>query len=344
MTFGRCGRAPVEYLLGMHIRRGFLGWGVFLILAGAIPLAVRAGYLDSDQIGRLWTLWPMILIGVGVGLILSRTRFGFLGGLIVAATLGLMVGGLLASGISTFSSGVCGQAAGTTAFPSREGTFSAAVASVDLELDCGNVTVAVAPGDTWRYEGQDANGVGPEDESTPSTLKIRTREDGDDGPSWFLGARETWQVTLPTTPRLGIDLHLNAGQATVDLAGATLGTVKLQLNAGAATVDLGSAASIDDLVFQLNAGSLGLTLPNVSVTGSVEANAGAVRLCAPPGAGLRLRTGDSIIASYDYAGHGLVQNGTTWTTPGYEGASVQIDLRTAANAGSFTLDPEGGCD
>ena len=344
MTFGRCGHGLVEYRFGMQVRRGFLGWGVFLILAGAVPLGVRAGYLESDQIGRLWTLWPLILIGIGVGLILSHTRFGFLGGLIVAATLGLMVGGLLAGGISTFSGGVCGQATGSTTFPSRQGTFSTAAASVDLELDCGNVTVSVAPGETWRYDGEDANGVGPEDSSTSSTLKVRSRDDADGGPSWFLGARETWKVTLPATPHLEIDLQLNAGQATVDLAGATLGTIKLELNAGAATVDLGSAASIDGIQFQLNAGSLGLTMPNTSVTGSVEANAGAVRLCAPPGAGLRLRTGDSLIASYDYAGHGLVQNGTIWTTPGYASASVQIDLRTAANAGSFTLDPEDGCD
>ena len=40
----------------MHIRRGFLGWGVFLILAGAVPLAVRSGYLSEDQVGQLWTL------------------------------------------------------------------------------------------------------------------------------------------------------------------------------------------------------------------------------------------------------------------------------------------------
>ena len=58
----------------MHIRRGFLGWGVFLILAGAIPLLVRSGYLDADQVGRLWQLWPLILVGIGVGLILGRTR------------------------------------------------------------------------------------------------------------------------------------------------------------------------------------------------------------------------------------------------------------------------------
>ena len=80
------------------------------------------------------------------------------------------------------------------------------------------------------------------------------------------------------------------------------------------------------------------------MTGSIEANAGSVKLCAPPGAGLRLRTGDSLLATYDYADHGLVKAGTTWTTPGYDSASVQIDLRTTANAGTFELDPEGGCD
>src|SRR6185312_9972740 len=110
----------------MHIRRGYLGWGVFLILTGAVPLALRAGYLTDDQIDRLWTLWPLILVGVGIGLILSRTRFDFIGGIIVAATLGLMAGGLLTSGVGTLSSGACGQDAGTAAFPTREGIFSAA--------------------------------------------------------------------------------------------------------------------------------------------------------------------------------------------------------------------------
>ncbi len=80
------------------------------------------------------------------------------------------------------------------------------------------------------------------------------------------------------------------------------------------------------------------------MTGSIHANAGAVKLCAPAGAGLSLQTGASVLASYDYAGHGLDQNGTTWTTPGFDTAPVKIDLRTEANAGSFTLDPEGGCD
>src|SRR6476469_6062668 len=105
----------------MHIRRGYLGWGVFLILAGAVPLALRSGYLSEDQVGRMWTLWPLILVGIGVGLTLSRTRFDFLGGVIVAATFALMVGGLLSSGLGTFSTGACGEADGTTAFPPQTG-------------------------------------------------------------------------------------------------------------------------------------------------------------------------------------------------------------------------------
>jgi len=326
----------------MHVRRGFLGWGVFLILAGAVPLAVRAGYLTSDQIGRLWTLWPLILIGIGVGLVLGRTHFGFVGGLIVAATFGLMVGGLLSTGVSTFSTGICSQTSGSTAFPARDGVLSVAT-SVELELDCGTVTVGVAPGNAWHVEGQDANGSGPAITSSDGQVRVKSR-DTDRGPSWVFGTRETWQVTLPDAPRLDFHLRLNAGEATVDLSRATLGAVGVQLNAGSATVDLTSAAAVGGIDFQLNAGSLGVSLPNVSTTGSIEANAGSVRLCAPPGAALRLHTGQNIIASYDYAGHGLVQDGSTWSTPGFDGAAVRIELRTEANAGSFTLDPEGGCD
>ena len=74
----------------MHVRRGALGWGVFLILAGAIPLAVRAGIMSEAQVNDLWQLWPMILIGLGVGLLLGRSRFAFIGGLIVAATFAVL--------------------------------------------------------------------------------------------------------------------------------------------------------------------------------------------------------------------------------------------------------------
>jgi hypothetical protein len=227
----------------MHIRRGFLGWGVFLILAGAVPLAVRSGYLTEDEVGRLWTLWPLILVGIGVGLILSRTRFDFLGGIIVAATFGLMVGGLLSSGIGAFSTGACGQTGGTTAFPSRDGTFAASSGSVDVQTDCGTVTIATTSGDGWRVEGEDADGVGPDIEATEATLRVRPTEDRAN-PFWAFGQRDTWRITVPQAVTTDIDLQLTAGQASVDLSGALVGGFGLQLTAGSATVDLSTAEAV----------------------------------------------------------------------------------------------------
>ncbi len=326
----------------MHIRRGFLGWGVFLILAGAIPLLVRSGALDADQVGRLWQLWPLILVGIGVGLILGRTRLDFVGGLIVAATLGAMVGGLLSVGFLPLSTGICGGNDGSVAFPARDGTFATG-GTIDLQLDCGNMTVSVASDDGWHVGGTDADGIGPEITTTDASLSVRSRNDHH-GPFWAFGQRDRWDVAVPNLSTLDLGLHVNAGGTTIDLGGATLGGVDLELNAASATVDLGSIKAIDGLDASLNAGSLGLTLPNLSLHGTIEANAGAVKLCAPDGAALKLETGEGIVGSYAYDGHGVVKDGSTWTTPGFESAAVQIELQTTANAGSFTLDPEDGCD
>lgn len=327
----------------MHIRRGYLGWGVFLILTGAVPLLVRSGYLSDDQVARLWTLWPLILIGIGVGLVLSRTRFDFLGGLIVAATLGLMAGGFLSLGASTISGGTCGSNQGTASFPTKEGAFSGSEASVTITLNCGTANVTPIAGTTWRVEGRDDDGTGPTIESDATSLSVKGPE-RDGNPLLFLGARDSWTVSLPTRgPTLGVELRVNAGSGTIDLAGAPVSTVDVTLNAGSTTVDLSGVTAIQRLEGTLNAGSLAVSLPDRSMTGTIQANAGAVKLCVPDGAGLRLRTGNSVIAAYDYGGQGLTQDGSMWTTPGYETAAVQIDLETRANAGSFSLNPAGGC-
>ena len=325
----------------MHIHRGFLGWGVFLILAGSIPLAVRAGYLSGDQLWNVGNLWPLILVGIGVGLILARTRYGFLGGLIVAGTFGVIVGGLLAGTVAGIGVN-CGSGRGTTAFEPRQGPFTGAFASVDIDLSCGDLNVAVAPGNTWRIEGSDRDGTGPNQDADNDLLRLSTRN-ADRGLFGALGDGQTWRVTLPDGPTLDTQLTLNAGSSTVNLAGASLGRFETTLNAGSTTVDLGSVRQIGGLDVQVNAGSIGITLPNLSMTGSIQVNAGSIKLCTAPGAGIRITTEESIISSYDFAGAGLVKDGSTWQTPGYAGAAVKIDLDAQANAGSVSLNSAGGC-
>lgn len=327
----------------MRINRGFLGWGVFLILVGAVPLAVRGGYITEDQIPDVVSLWPLILIGIGIGILFARTRYALVGGLLIAATFGLMAGGLLAGGVEEISLGACGPGGATAAFPAHEGALTGASASVDLDLTCGSVSVGVQPGNAWRVEGQDREGMGPTVDADDDSLRVRS-QDGDGGFLDTLNDREAWRVRLPGSVLLDVHMRLNAGSSTLDLGTAAIEALDLDLKAGSVTLNLGSVRELGDLRIGLNAGSLELTLPNRSLSGSIEANAGAVALCVPPGIALRLQTSESVVASYDFEDQGLVEQGATWETPGFDAAAVQIELDTKANAGSFSLNPEDGCD
>lgn len=323
----------------MRINRGFLGWGVFLLLVGAVPLAVRAGYVSEEQLRDVGSLWPLILIGIGIAILLSRTRYAFLGGVLVAGVFGLFVGAMLSGGVGIEA---CGPRAGTAAFEARQGPLTGTRASVNLDFNCGTLDLAVAPGTDWRIEGEDRDGVGPDLEADNDSLSIRSR---DRGPGFLegLGDRQTWRLVLPDAVPLDLTTALNAGSSTMDFGGARLAGFELDLNAGSATIDLGSVSELGSLRVSMNAASLGLTLPEQSLRGSIEANAGSVNLCVPPGVALRLDTSESIVSSYDYEGQGLVKTGSTWETPGFASAAVRIELDTRANAGSFSLNPEEGC-
>ena len=322
----------------MRIDRGFLGWGIFFIVAGAIPLAADAGAITPATVERWWSVWPLFLVGIGISLILRGTPAEVLGGLIVAATFGLMVGGAAAAGGVPDFGGVCGSDESGTPFPTETGT-SDGLSEVAIELDCGQLLVGMVGAPGWSVTGTSEDGSGPRIDLGSNSVDIQPAESG----SAFFNRRVDWDVRLPTEPRLDLDLEMNAGSMTADLAGANLGVVTLDLNAGNATLDLSDVRDIDGVELGVNAGSLTVHLPQVSMTGSIEANAGSVTICTPPDVALRLHTGDSVLASQDFGDAGLVQDGDTWETPGYDTAATRIELRTEANAGSFELDPREGC-
>ncbi|HEY8870209.1 MAG TPA: hypothetical protein VIM30_12585 [Candidatus Limnocylindrales bacterium] len=134
----------------MPLNRRLFLWGLFFILVGTVPLAVRLGVIGGEVAGRWWTLWPLIIVGSGVGLILRRTPADVLGRLIVTTTLGLMAGGILATGLhmTGFS---CGGRGGS-AFPTATGTFGDR-AEVDIELDCGRRPLPRLTGPRGRSVG-----------------------------------------------------------------------------------------------------------------------------------------------------------------------------------------------
>jgi cell wall-active antibiotic response 4TMS protein YvqF len=323
----------------MHIDRRLLGWGLFFILLGGIPLAVRANLIDRSVVAQWPNLWPLLLIAWGIGLLLRNTQVEWVGGALTAITFGVMGGGLIATGASnlSFATGCSGNPP-MTAFQSRSGDL-AATAQVNVSFNCGTLKMGTADGSTWNLTGSDRDARGPKVTSTPTLLTIES----DDTIGFPGGIRSDWSITVPRTPTIGFGLTLNAGEGTIDLAGATLDSSSITLNAGKLDVDMGAVAAAGDVNGTVNAGAAAITLDGNARDVGLSLNAGSLQLCVPADAPLRVRWSGTL-GSNNFSGAGLTKvDDSTWTTPNFDQLQPHTELHVSANAGSFELRPGGTC-
>ena len=130
----------------MHINRGLLFWGLTLVTAGVVALAATQGWIDIPAMAELWNLWPVILIVIGLAIVLSRTPFAVIGVIVAALVVGFAGGAVIAAGAGGF--GTCGDVQG--AQDTANGEFTSTTASVDLDMNCGDLTVGLADGSAWQ--------------------------------------------------------------------------------------------------------------------------------------------------------------------------------------------------
>ena len=327
----------------MRFDRRLLGWGLFFILLGAVPLVVRAGLVDANLVSRWPLLWPVLIIGWGIGLLLRGSPVEWIGGALTALTFGLMGGGAIATGFAGVPAfGSCGGSGGAPTFETRQGTF-AATGAISLEFNCGTLNVTTADGSAWTIAGSAAAGRGPEITTRPDgRVEARTPNRGPFDPG---GGRQLWDVTLPRTPALQAGVTLNAGDSTIKLDGAHVDSFNLTVNAGSVRADLTSAAALPrgGLNGTVNAGSATLLMPAFDGSLNLSLNAGSLELCIPTGAAIRV-SWSGALASHDLDESGLVKvDASTWTSSGFDANAPHIELRVSANAGSFELGSGTAC-
>ena len=318
----------------MTINRRFLYWGVFLAAAGAVMLVAQGGAIDDDALAQALRLWPVVVIALGVGLLLRRTRLALAGGLVAATMPGLLLGGLVVAAPRIVPDCADIQPA---SLATRQGTFDGA-ASVDLKFACGELTVTTTPGDGWRLETGNDAGATATIHAAADRLSVTASNEGRS--FGFARGRNTWRLALPTATTLDLAVEVDAGRGRLDLVGARLGTVRLVANAADMQVDL-AGATVADLSLSANAARVSLSLPATGdLTATVAVNASALRLCAPSGLGLRIRH-EGVLDATTFSG--LVRNGGAWESPDYATAIHHADVTATVNVGSVDVNPVGGC-
>jgi len=324
----------------VRIDRRLLGWGAFLIIVGAIPLLVRAGYLAEEAISPWPTLWPLLLIGWGLGLVLRRTPGEILGSAISVVVLGVMGGGFIATGFGGVPAfGACGDGGGGTGFANGSGTL-AEPARVSVEFNCGTLAVTTIEGSSWSVAGTGPGGRGPAIDADASRLTITAPDDDFMG---FGEAGSAWDVRLPRGPLLDVGITLNAGDGTIDLSGANAGTLSVTLNAGLMTFDLVGAATLASVDGTVNAGSATFDLPATVGDINLSLNAGSINVCLPARTDLTV-SWSGALGSNNFEDIGLIKiDDEHWTT-GDALSGPRVELDVSANAGSFDLTIGGTCD
>jgi hypothetical protein len=323
----------------MRVRRRYLSLGIFLLCLGAVPLAVDLGFLSPSVAADLTRLWPLVLIGLGVGVMLRFSAVEWLGGMVVAGTFGLLIGTALAGGLPGIGC-VSDQVSGSTVM--GNGTYSGGV--IDVDVSCADLTV-----DNWATDNT---------WSVQATTEQPPTINGDGGLTLhssrtvglpFAGGRERWMVSLPSqlanVPTMSY-FHLSASHAQLTFGPGSLNHISIDVNAGDANVDLHNVdMTHGPLNMTLNAASANLDLPTsgLGATGTVHVNASSLTICADPGLALRFNY-DETLGSNDFASAGLTGSGDTWTTPGYDSAAAHVELNLSANLSSISLSrPSGGC-
>jgi hypothetical protein len=319
----------------MRVNRRFLYWGVFFAAIGGVLVAVDVRAIDTTTIADALRLWPLAFVAIGVGLILRQTRFSVASGMLAAAIPGLVLGGGFA--LAPRLSVDCGAGGAPSTVVSRQGVF-VGPARVSVATGCGSLVVSTASGSGWQLEAGNTATRTPVIAASTQALSIDAG--GREGWHIFDAGRDTWRLTLPTSPIETLSLVVNAGEGRIALPGAQIGHLDLTTNAAETTVDL-SEASVGNVSGTVNAGLLSFHLPaSADVVGSMEVNAGALRVCVPSGLGLRIHHSGVLSGT---SVNGLQQTGTDWQSPDYATAAHRADLNVNVNLGSVEINPIGGC-
>ena len=292
-------------------QRGF-GFAGALILVGVAALLWNFNVLPDRFLHAAWSLWPVALVAVGMGLVLTRVR-------VWLGSLAFLV--ILTAGFGT-AWGLA--AAGEGPVIHREAiavnTGNATAARLELQVAAGTLTLdAEAPPDLLLAGELESRSTGDtysisEAQRPGGRSVIRLNNAAGREYSIFPGQAPSEEWTLHLTPHIPTEIRVDAGAAEIDLDLRNLDLQRLEIKAGAADIDV---------VMPAAAGK---------TEASIDVGAASLRITVPEGVAARIVVDAGLSSIQVDEGRFAQLKGDVYTSPDFARAANRLDITIDAGA------------
>lgn len=334
-------------------RRGPSLWAIILIAVGVIWLLAQANVITSEHLSVLFRVWPIVLIGLGLELLVGRQSYG-LSSLIVLGTIALLIVLMLAGPSLGLASSTEVTAAHYTEplDNASSAQITVGVGVGDLHLDPLNDSAALFDADI-HYIGQTRY------DSTLSGDRKSITLNNDTGTSGGINvfdlfsllnnnSRARWNVGISPEVPVALNLSAGTGSATLNLSRLDLTSLSVNSGTGSVTLTLPANELRYDATISTGTGSLTIDATQSNAVGmQINSGTGSVTIDLPDDAPIRLDaetgTGSISVASFlsrtSSESDSFVGEQGIWESASYANASesARIDISFDGGTGSLTV-------
>jgi hypothetical protein len=284
---------------------------IFIIGLGIVFLLANLGILALNVWTLLLSLWPVLLVAIGLDLVIGRRSiWASLAGLVVL--LAILVGALWLYGVRLET----GQALhGKELSQPVQGATSAEIV---LENGAGDVSVHALSGSSDLIAGQVASGGGrdvyEELSVQGSQARYRLRETGT---YMFFRERigeQTWDLGLTSQIPLDVRYSQGAGNTDLDLSALQISALKVNMGVGQTTITLPATGDFD-----------------ASIDGAI----GQILIVIPKGMALRVQS-NTALANLTVPGS-YQRSDRVYISPGYGSSENKVNLEIGMAIGNVTI-------
>ena len=298
-------------------QHGF-GFAGGLILLGVFGLLWNLDVLPDGFWGEFWTLWPLLLVAVGVNLVLSRQR-AWIGS---AAALAVVTGSLAAAWVLAVADPSPPTIKNESIWVPSDGAQSArlnlTVAGGDLSLTSG------APRGVLLAGGSQA----PLPEVTDQRVSVSTS-----------GGRRTMDIRLNADWSFEFPPRRSSSSGRWVLRHADGIPSDIRIEGGASTFDLDlRELNVQSLNVEAGAADISVVLPANAGRTSADFSIGAAELdiMVPPGVAAQIDF-DGGISSFDIDESRFPKQGDYYVSPDFESAANRVTIKIEAGVSDVTI-------